>query len=66
MINKTINGNSTVKINAELITKTDKAILLNCEGDEVWFPLSKVEYNEDKTVYIEEWLYDKLIEEGKL
>ena len=66
MINKTINGNPTVKINAELIRKTDKAILLNCEGDEVWFPSSRVEYNEDKTVYIEEWLYDKLIEEGKL
>jgi hypothetical protein len=33
-------------IDAILIVETDRAYLLNCEWDEVWFPKSEVNYDE--------------------
>jgi hypothetical protein len=46
------------KINATVITKTDGAVYLDCEGDKEWFPLSTVELDEENgTVLIADWKY---------
>lgn len=37
-----------VIISATLVKETDKSLLLDCEGDQVWFPKSQVNFNDDK------------------
>ena len=50
----------TVIIKAELIKETPAAWLLNCEGDEVWFPKSQVKFNKwNSTVEVPTWLMDE-------
>lgn len=61
-----INGVAAVKINAKVLKIYQNSILLNCEGDEVWFPTAHIKINKDGTVLIEKWLYDAKVAEGKL
>ena len=37
----------SIIIEAELVFETDKSLFLNCEGDEVFFPKSKVNFNQE-------------------
>lgn len=40
-----------------IIHETENAYYLNCEGDKVWFPKSKVKLNiEKKELELPEWL----------
>lgn len=54
-----INGQRAVRINAEYVKETEKAILLNCEGDEQWFPKSSVRNNKDGTWDVTEYMYNQ-------
>jgi len=42
------NNNNLITIEATLVTETDKATLLNCEGNEEWFPKSQCNFNKEK------------------
>lgn len=54
-----LNDKPAYKIKATRRWQTDKAILLNCQGSEHWFPLSDCEYNhEEKTAIISEFMYN--------
>jgi hypothetical protein len=67
MDNLRINNTPAVKIKAELIRVYGKNILMDCEGDEVWFPKDRIEIDSaESTMLIEEWLYKAIVEEGKL
>lgn len=37
----------SIIIEAELISETDKAWYLNCEGDKAWFPKSQVNFDNE-------------------
>lgn len=67
MENLRINNHPAVKIKAEIIRVYGKSILMDCEGDEVWFPKDRVEINSsDGTMLVEEWLYIAKVREGRL
>ena len=47
-----------ITINATLVRETASAWLLNCDGDEVWFPKSQVRFKiADNSVTLPNWLY---------
>lgn len=47
-------------IPAVLVAETLKAYLLDCEGDEVWFPKSQVKFNaKESKVEVPTWLLDQ-------
>lgn len=66
MGNLRLNNIPAVKIKAEIIRVYGKNVLMDCEGDEVWFPGDRVEINPNGTILIEEWLYNAKVKEGKL
>ena len=54
-----LNDKPAYKIKATRRWQTDKAILLNCEGEEHWFPNGHFEYDhEEKTAIISEYMYN--------
>lgn len=54
-----------IKIEATFVRETENAWLLNCEGDEVWFPKKCVRFREkDKSVEIPSWLYKEKFPKG--
>jgi hypothetical protein len=62
-----IHTQPAVKINAKLIKALDKASLYDCEGDKIWIPNSKHQYNtKEQTVLVEKWFYDIKVAEGQL
>ncbi len=55
----TIKGKPAVKIRAKLLMSTQKALYLNCEGDEVWIPRSQCKFNAaEGTLLVTEWFYN--------
>lgn len=54
-----VNDKPASRINAEVKHETEKATLLDCEGDEHWFPNSSIEVENDGTVLIQEWIYNQ-------
>jgi hypothetical protein len=60
-----LNGVPAIRIAAIKIRDYNKSVLMDCEGDQVWLPLSKIKI-EDKTILIEEWLYNAKVEAGEL
>ena len=59
------NDKELTTIKAELVRETDKAFLLNCEGDEVWLPKSQVTFDKEaKTVTLPEWLFNDKFPNG--
>jgi len=60
-----------IKIEASIITETDKAWHMDCEGDKVWVPKSQCSFVLDNpediqgtgTLSIPEWLYNKKFED---
>ncbi|MBV5348890.1 hypothetical protein JZU61_04440 [bacterium] len=54
-----VNGKPAVKILAKQIKALDKAILFDCEGDEVWLPKSSVQKIDDETIMVQEWIYNQ-------
>lgn len=65
MSNIFLHEKPAVKVNAEFVLwgVTLKAKLYNIDGDEKWIPNSLCEYNdEENTLIIEEWFYNKLFE----
>lgn len=45
-----------IDFDAEIVRETEFAWLLEIYGEEIWFPKSQVEDNEDGTFAIPEWL----------
>lgn len=60
-----LNGLPAIRIAATKIRDYKTSVLMDCEGDQVWFPLSRIRI-EDKTILVEEWLYNKKVEAGEL
>jgi hypothetical protein len=59
-MNILFDGESAYKIKALLVNKTDKAFLLDCEGDEVWVPRSVCKVDALKQIaIIKSWWYKK-------
>jgi len=55
-----VNGKPAIRMLAKEITRTNAGgILLDCEGDEHWFPLSTIEIEDDETVLVQEWKYNQ-------
>ena len=60
-----LNGKPAVRIFATKIRDYKNSTLCNCEGDEIWFPTSKIKIEEKEgTILIEEWLYKSKFEGG--
>lgn len=60
-----VNGKAAFRIQAELKHETDKAYLLNCEGDEKWIPKGVCRFNPaTNTVDIQDWWYGKNFPNG--
>lgn len=60
-----VGGRPAVRIFAEMKAETDKAYLMNCEGDEVWIPKSVCRYNPAAdTVDIQDWFFTKTFPNG--
>jgi len=58
-----VNDKPAIRIYAELVTETQGALLLDCEGDEKWIPKSVCRFNPAfNTVDIQEWWYKKEFE----
>lgn len=55
--NLIVNEKPAVKIFAKKIKELDKAILFNCEGDNVWLPKSAVKIVGNETILLQEWIY---------
>ena len=58
-----VNGEPAVRIKAEYLTCSGKAVKYNCEGDHVWIPRS-VHKREPvgMSILIMEWWYNKNFE----
>lgn len=51
----------SIIITAKLIKETDKAWLLNCEGDEAWFPKNLVNFdNQKQELEVPKWKLKEL------
>jgi hypothetical protein len=67
-----LNGKPAVRINARHIRDYKRAggklsKLFDCEGDEVWFPDQCVKIEAGgSTLLVEQWLYNKKVEDGQL
>ena len=65
--NMTVNDEPAVRIKAVLIKKLAKATLFDCEGDKIWVPNTVHVYEESiGTLLVQEWFYNKKVEEGIL
>lgn len=60
-----INGQRAIRIKGKrLKPETIKAYLVDCDGDDQWFPKDTVRFNYDGTVDIQEWIYKKKFPNG--
>ena len=60
MNNETNGIENGIIIEAELITETRHARLMNCEGDEEWFPKHNTHFDESKKeLTVPKWLLKK-------
>lgn len=60
-----INGKPAVRIKGKkLRPETIKAYLIDCDGDEAWFPKDCIRFNLDGTVDIQEWIFKKRFPKG--
>lgn len=67
MENLSVNDQPAIKIKAKRIQKMDNTSKYDCEGDKVWIANSCCIYNEkEHTLLIQEWLYNRMVKEGKL
>lgn len=54
-----VNEKPAVKIFAKKVKELDKAILFDCEGDQVWLPKSAIKIIDSETILIQEWIYNQ-------
>ncbi len=54
-----VNEKPAVKIFAKKIKELDKAILFDCEGDQVWLPKSSVKIIDKESILVQEWIYNQ-------
>ena len=52
-----VNDKPAVKILAKKLKELDKAILFDCEGDQVWLPKSSVKIVDSESILVQEWIY---------
>jgi hypothetical protein len=57
-----VNNKPAVKMFARKMIVKDRAILFDCESDEVWLPKSCIKILDDETILIQEWLYNQNFE----
>lgn len=66
MENPRLNNKPAIKIYGSFIRTYKTSTLVNCEGDEVWFPTNRIELLHNGEMLVEEWLYNAKVKEGKL
>jgi hypothetical protein len=54
-----VNDNPAVKILAKKLKELDKAILFDCEGDQVWLPKSAIKIIDKESILVQEWIYNQ-------
>jgi hypothetical protein len=54
-----VNGKPAVRIVGTVVTKLKNASLLDCDGDQEWFPNSTYKEYSNGTLEIQEWIYKK-------
>lgn len=59
MTNFFVDDKPAVKIFAKKLKELDKAILFDCEGDQVWLPKSCFRMIDKETILIQEWMYNQ-------
>ncbi|GEB79253.1 hypothetical protein DDE01_06680 [Desulfovibrio desulfuricans] len=57
-------GTTYITVTGEILQETDAAILISCEGEEYWLPISQIEYvggkgDGDVAISVPEWLADE-------
>lgn len=57
-----VNDKPAVKIFARKMIAKDRAILFDCESDEVWLPKSCIKILDDETILIQKWLFKQKFE----
>lgn len=59
-----VNGQKAIRIKGKLVKETQHAFLVDCDGDEEWFPKKSVRFNPDETVDIQLWIYKEKFPHG--
>ena len=60
-----VNGPRAIRIKGKkLRPETVKAYLIDCDGDEEWFPKDSIRLNDDGTVDIQEWIFKLKFSKG--
>jgi hypothetical protein len=60
-----IDGKPAVQVNAKVVHETEKAVLLDCDGDQKWFPKSTVRLDRANNLAdIQTWIYDQQFPQG--
>jgi hypothetical protein len=61
-----VNGKPAIRITGFFVKSkiTPVAVLVNCDGDELWFPKSVVRDNHNNSVDIQEWIYKQKFPNG--
>lgn len=54
-----VNDKPATRIKAKLIKALDKAVLWDCEGDEVWLPKTTFRDNKNGTIDVQDWIYNQ-------
>lgn len=57
-----VNNKPAVKILAKKLKELDKAILFDCEGDNVWLPKSSVKIIDKESILVQDWIYKQKFE----
>jgi hypothetical protein len=53
-----VNGQRAIQIKGKLLRETLNAYLLDCDGDQEWFPKNTVRVNHyQQTIDIQEWIF---------
>ena len=59
-----VNGKAAIRINGKVKKVLDKATLIDCDGDEAWFPNDTYRDNKDGSIDIQEWIYKQKFPNG--
>lgn len=59
-----VNGKCAIRIKGKLLKETQHACLVDCDGDEEWFPKKTVRANPDGTVDVAQWIYKEKFPHG--
>ena len=61
-----LNNKQAIRIFGKLKQEYKTNTLVDCEGDEVWFPNRYIQLLENGELLVEKWLYDLKVRTGEL